>query len=336
LLGSELVEDLGVQGGGSGGVGGGSVGRLLEVAVPLAGHLDGKTVAAVLRTHDGLIGRIAKGRGREFGGGSGGVGSGGVGSGVAGSGVAGSGSGGISGKFFFQDDARQYALLYTGKFSGHAIAVQKYRLTVAAGRNGIVLGTPSGQYYEDDPVSLTAVPSAGYRFAGWTVRAAGGIRVSEKAGASTFAMPAGDVEIRASFEPVRSAGASVSPGGGPGTGFGVKLPALSKLKITKVKVGKRKLSVAWKKAPAAQKVRGYQVSHRVFKVVKKKVGKRLVNRIRAGKWKAKSVSASKKSYVIKKLKKGQRYQVRVRSWRVVTGQKAYGKWRTVKRSGKVR
>jgi hypothetical protein len=102
----------------------------------------------------------------------------------------------------------------------------------------------------------------------------------------------------------------------------VKKPTVQKpAKVTgvKSKVGKKKLVVSWKKVSA--KVKGYTIQYRV-KGTKK--------------WKTKTVSASKSKLTLKKLRKGKKYQVRVRAYITSSGKKYYGLWSVIKTSAKVR
>ena len=84
----------------------------------------------------------------------------------------------------------------------------------------------------------------------------------------------------------------------------VTVPAVKKLKV---KAAKKKLTVTWKAAAKSAKVTGYEVSYRL-KTAKK--------------WKVKKVKASKKKLVIKKLKRGKKYIVRIRALKKV-GKKTY-------------
>jgi hypothetical protein len=87
---------------------------------------------------------------------------------------------------------------------------------------------------------------------------------------------------------------------------------MSKVKINSAKAGKRMLTVKWAKPSPAQKVDGYQVSWRINK--------------KSAKWTTKDVAAPKSSLAIKKLKKGSRYQLRIRPYRIENGSKVYGQW----------
>ena len=89
--------------------------------------------------------------------------------------------------------------------------------------------------------------------------------------------------------------------------------------IKKLTVGKKKLTVRMKTKPAAVKASTYQIAYRV-----------------KGTSKWKTVSTSKQIRVIKKLKKGKRYQVRVRSRKVSQGRTLYSKWTKIKTTGKIR
>jgi hypothetical protein len=85
------------------------------------------------------------------------------------------------------------------------------------------------------------------------------------------------------------------------------------------KMGKKKMTVKWKKAQKAESVKKYQVQYQIK-------GKSKFSKIK---------TASKPSITIKKLKKGKEYRVRIRAVAVVSGKKYYGEWNyTI--SGKVK
>ena len=116
--------------------------------------------------------------------------------------------------------------------------------------------------------------------------------------------------------------ASVSPSAsGSSVASAAAASSVSKPKgtvIRKLKSGHRKITVTWKKQ--AKNVSGYQIQYGTKKNFKK----------------AKTVKvkgAKKTSKVIKKLKSGKRYYVRIRSYRIVKGKKyvsAWSKRKTVK------
>jgi uncharacterized protein YjdB len=93
-----------------------------------------------------------------------------------------------------------------------------------------------------------------------------------------------------------------------------KKAAAGKLTVSKLKVKSksRKFTISWKKN---HKATGYQVQYR------KKGAKKFTNLKKA------VVKAKVKS---KKLKKGKKYQFRVRTYTIVEGSKVYGKWTKVK------
>jgi hypothetical protein len=96
--------------------------------------------------------------------------------------------------------------------------------------------------------------------------------------------------------------------------------ATAKVKVLKITVnGKGKAVIKWAKAPAALKVKGYQVQYRVKGT---------------SKWKTKTVSAKSASLTIKSLKKNKQYQFRVRTYRGSLLTKEYGPWSAVKTSKK--
>ncbi len=96
----------------------------------------------------------------------------------------------------------------------------------------------------------------------------------------------------------------------------VKIPTVSKVSVLKVKAGKNKLTVSWKKA---SRVTGYQIQ------ISPKSNFKGAKKINIGK--------SKKSYAKKGLKSKKKYYVRIRAYKTYKDKgitkKVYGKW-TVK------
>jgi hypothetical protein len=88
--------------------------------------------------------------------------------------------------------------------------------------------------------------------------------------------------------------------------------------IKKVTAGTKKLTVKWKKVSSITK---YQVAYRIK-------GKKA--------WKTKTISAKKTMLVLKKLKRGKRYQVRVRSYKTIGITKYVSAWSAIKTSKKVK
>ena len=95
--------------------------------------------------------------------------------------------------------------------------------------------------------------------------------------------------------------------------------APSKPAISKVTAGKKKLTVKMKTKPAGVGASTYQIAYRVKG---------------ASKWK--TVTTAKQSYVIKKLKTGKRYQVRVRACKKAEGSTLCSRWTKTSTSGKIR
>ncbi|MDR1790903.1 MAG: fibronectin type III domain-containing protein [Propionibacteriaceae bacterium] len=91
------------------------------------------------------------------------------------------------------------------------------------------------------------------------------------------------------------------------------------VKISKLTVGKKQVTVKW--AKAAGDVSKYQVSYRLKG---------------SSAWKTKTVDGSKTSLVIKSLKKGKVYQFRVRSYKTVSKISYTSAWSAVKASAKVK
>jgi hypothetical protein len=99
------------------------------------------------------------------------------------------------------------------------------------------------------------------------------------------------------------------------------------VKVKTLTPGKKRLSVKWAKAAPTQKLTGYQIQYRVK-------GK--------AKWSASKTvkKASSVNYTVKSLKKGKRYEVRVRAYKNIASGASkgsyYGAWSKVKASGKVK
>ena len=91
------------------------------------------------------------------------------------------------------------------------------------------------------------------------------------------------------------------------------------VKLKSVKKGKKSFTATWKKVKG---VDGYQIQYSLKKNMKKS--------------KSKTVKGSKKTKVtVKKLKKGKKYYVRVRTYKIINGNKVYGKW-SAKKTVKVK
>ena len=111
-------------------------------------------------------------------------------------------------------------------------------------------------------------------------------------------------------------GAVVTPGAGSTTSAPsndtVKKPA--KVKIKSLKAGKKQIKVSFKKVKG---VSGYKITYSLNKKFKKA--------------KTLNVNAKTKSKLIKKLKSGKTYYVKVRAYAKATGKKVYGAWSSVKK-----
>jgi hypothetical protein len=112
--------------------------------------------------------------------------------------------------------------------------------------------------------------------------------------------------------------AGIKPGSVAGTEQGqdkkpVKPPVVKPktTSIIKITVGKKKMTVTWKKLAASQKVSKYQIRYRVK-------GKQA--------WVTKTAAATKSSLAITKLTKAKKYQVQVRSYKIVSKVKYYSAW----------
>ena len=92
-------------------------------------------------------------------------------------------------------------------------------------------------------------------------------------------------------------------------------------KITSLTVkGNKKLRVKVKSMKTSG-LTGYKISYRA---------------VGSSKWTTKSMAASKNAKVLNGLKKGKKYQVRVRGYVKYGGNINYGAWSKVKTSGKIR
>jgi len=102
----------------------------------------------------------------------------------------------------------------------------------------------------------------------------------------------------------------------PEDGYFVIYPA--KAKVAGLTPGSKSLKVKAKDQKASV-LTGYQISYRAN-----------------GTKKRKAVDSKKNKKTIRKLKKGKKYQVRVRGYVKVDGEKYYGKWSAVKTSKKIK
>ncbi|MCI9626724.1 MAG: hypothetical protein HFI90_08065 [Clostridia bacterium] len=85
----------------------------------------------------------------------------------------------------------------TANFEQQAVA-PKYALTATTGAGGTVSVSPTGTEFEEGAeVRVTAAPSSGYKFTGWT--ATGVTLTDATANPATFNMPAGAVTLEAAF-----------------------------------------------------------------------------------------------------------------------------------------
>ena len=121
--------------------------------------------------------------------------------------TAGAGSQGIvTGKLAVASGAYRTATLCFGAPADHTVAVSA---TIGGSASG------GGQYAPGAAVTLTAVPDAGYRFAGWAITGSGVVVNDLSAATVTFTMPqTGNVTALAAFEPVSQSGGGVSASAG--------------------------------------------------------------------------------------------------------------------------
>jgi hypothetical protein len=91
--------------------------------------------------------------------------------------------------------------------------------------------------------------------------------------------------------------------------------------IQKTKTGKKRITVTWKKASASENITAYEISYRIK-------GK--------GKWRAREIAPNQARLVIKGLKKGKKYQVRIRALCDDGYDTIHSPWSKAKTSGRVK
>jgi uncharacterized repeat protein (TIGR02543 family) len=195
--------------------------------------------------------------------------------------------------------------------------------TVTFNANGGTGGAPSVTKEYNTTIGVLPIPTrAGYTFDGWFTAASGGVLVTP------VTVVIADVTYYARWTPIQQVTPPPPPppSVGTSTDTNVVKVVLPKTKITKVAVGKRLAKISLKKVAKANKVTKYQLQYRV-KGVKK--------------WKAKNFTvkytgATTAKVTVKKLKKGKRYQFRVRAWKTVGAKKYYAPWSAMKSSAKVK
>ncbi|MBQ1404549.1 MAG: fibronectin type III domain-containing protein, partial [Lachnospiraceae bacterium] len=200
---------------------------------------------------------------------------------------------------------------------------------VEAARAAYEALTPA-QKEKVSPEAVAALEAAEKAVADAKAADAADKEAADKAAAAIAALPAADAITAADEEAVAAARAAydaltpaqkakVSPDAVAALEAAEKAVADAKgkdgaadAKVTglKVKSKARKFTVSWK---AAEGVTGYQVQ---FKLKSAK------------KWKNLKAATTKTSVKSKKLKKGKKYQFRVRPYTEVNGEKVYGKWAT--------
>ncbi len=112
----------------------------------------------------------------------------------------------------FKDPAAASTVMYmpaesvtvTASFSPAAPSVTEYSITVQSGTGGSA-SAQVAKAAAGSQVSITAVPSGGYVFSGWSATA--GSFTDQMGASTTFTMPAANVTITASFAPDTTGGA---------------------------------------------------------------------------------------------------------------------------------
>ena len=123
---------------------------------------------------------------------------------------------------------------------------------------------------------------------------------------------------KTSVTPVKTPDSNAKPTVAPAnTNMAQKQIVLKAPVIKKVKAGKKKVSVSWKKS--AQSITGYQIQYSTSASFKK--GKKTI-----------TVPGKKKqSRTIKKLKTKKKYYIRIRTYQVINGKKTISKWSKTKK-----
>ena len=178
-------------------------------------------------------------------------------------------------------------------------------------------GKGSGSYYKGEEISIEANVAAGKDFDKWT-GGTGGIIANAASPKTTFTLPADSPEdlvtVSATYKTIQNNDDKKGDDKKSDDKVILKKPS-----IKKIKVGKKKMTVSWNKVAASQGISKYKIQYR-------EKGK--------SKWKSKTVVASKSSDVIKKLKKGKKYEVRLQTIRSST--KENSPWSKIKKSGKIK
>jgi uncharacterized repeat protein (TIGR02543 family) len=175
--------------------------------------------------------------------------------------------------------------------------------------------------------TLPVTTRAGYVFAGWSTDGAdsgGGIIDAGFVVYDPLTLYARWTAIGGSSQTGGSqTGQATTPGGNTGTSASttqqtVQVAKPKRTAIKKLTVGKRKVTVTWKKVGSISK---YQLRYRIR-------GKKA--------WKYKLVSAKQTKLVLKKLKRAKRYQIQVRSYCLRGSKRLYSPWSATKTTKRVR
>ncbi len=108
---------------------------------------------------------------------------------------------------------------------------QAYTVEVTASQGGVATANPT-EAIAGTTINLTATPSEGYTFKGWSTTTSDVVISDTTAQETTFVMPGSDVTVQADFEPIPEVTLSFDANGGTGTmdpitalkGDTVKLP----------------------------------------------------------------------------------------------------------------
>ncbi|MCM1236145.1 MAG: hypothetical protein NC489_39175 [Ruminococcus flavefaciens] len=190
--------------------------------------------------------------------------------------------------------------------SAYPLHVKRYAVQFAGISNGVIR-SDADYAYAGQKVTVTLLSaSSGYQLQAVVVQSGENeIACTKGKGSYEFIMPEGDVWVSAEF--LKNTPALSTP---------IQMPKKVKIKAVKPISG-RKLKVSWKKDNNAT---GYQLQIALDKKFTKS---------------KKSYYTAGASRTIKGLKKGKKYYVRVRAYKLIKGKRKYAAWSGVKRSKKL-
>ncbi|MGN0174147.1 MAG: hypothetical protein ACI39F_06880, partial [Acutalibacteraceae bacterium] len=226
------------------------------------------------------------------------------------------------------EDFALYVAVGYDKETGRIIP-DNYSVNISGGKATDSKGSAITAVAPGTKVTITAnAAPTGKVFDKWVVVSGGVILSNANSSTTTFIMPEGAVEIRATYKSVvetPSTGTTITNsikfGGvtytldknGEYVGKKAKVPS-----ITKLLKAKKAFKAKWKKISG---VKGYQIQYSTSKKFTKKASKKVL---------VKSNKAKSPIKLIKKLKGNKKYFVRIRTYTVVNGKKLYSSWSKAK------